>query len=319
MAWREAVILLEKKQNHLYPNASKTPLSLIPSSLCIQSSYEIDEPKALLRAYQDKILSQDQNYLSFCFPLKIQNKTLCFFAPLCKIPKSKFAMLDLSLPTQIDREKICVLFVYSDFSLLCFYQNHTLEYCQTFTSASTLPSLKALFGYSSAIYCLAYVPIPKEFHSLSLLPLSSFFTSSPKDFSLHFESIPLQDAPPLLPLSPPTPSHHIPRFMLLTSLLCIVLTCIFCFLSPSPPQADTRPLQILSTLHSLPSNTPLFSLLQELEHISKQYPLLSIELCDNQVITLTFANPLPQSLLSSLASKEHIGKMVDSKTLEIGL
>ncbi|RDU71875.1 hypothetical protein, partial [Helicobacter brantae] len=116
---------------------------------------------------------------------------------------------------------------------------------------------------------------------------------------------------------PPTPSHHLLRFMGLSSLLCIALTSIICFLSPSPPPTDTRSLQILSTLHSMPSNASLFSLLQELENISKQYPLLSIKLCDSQILTLTFATPFPQSLIFSLASKEYVSKIVDCKTLEI--
>ncbi|WP_170126764.1 hypothetical protein [Helicobacter brantae] len=174
------IILLEKKGNTLTPNVSQNPLSLIPSSLCIQAHFELNEPNPLLRAYQNKILSSDQNYLSFCFPLKFHNQTLCFFAPTSKIPKSNFAMLDLSLPTQIDREKICVLFVYPSLSLLCFYQNRTLEYCKTFTLPSTLPSLKALFEYDDEIFCLSPTPIPQAFYSLPLVAFSSFFTSSPK-------------------------------------------------------------------------------------------------------------------------------------------
>lgn len=315
------IVLLEKQEDKLTPNPSQNPLALIPSSLCIQTSFELNEANPLLKAYQDKLLSQEQNYLSFGFPLKVQNKLECFFAPTTF--KSKFAMLDLSLPTQIDIDEICVLFLYPSLSLLCFYQNHSLEYCISSSSPSNLPfhHIQALFDYHAHLYCLSTLPSPPQelISTHSLVPLGKFFGES-EDFSLHIKEIKILQSSSILPLSsPPPPTHHLFRFLTLSSTFFAFFTFLFCFFTHSPPKEDNRHLQILSSLTSLSDNHSLFVLLEELDKISKDSPLLSIELQNNYILTLNFHTPIPQNLINTLATKNYTSKIINPQTLEISL
>lgn len=313
------VVLLEKQEDRLTPKISQNPLALIPLSLCIQTSFELNEANPLLRAYQDKLLSQEQNYLYFSFPLKIQNKLECFFAPTTF--KSKFAMLDLSLPAQINIDKICVLFLYPSLSLLCFYQNHFLEYCVSSPSPSTLPfhHIKVLFDYHAPIYCLSTLPSPpqKLISTHSLVPLGKFFGGS-EDFSLHIKEIKILEPSSILPLSsPPPPTHHLLSFLTLSSTLFAFFTFLFCFFTHSPPKEDN--LQILSSLTSLPDNHSLFVLLEKLSEISQDSPLLSIELQNNRTLALNFHTPIPQNLINALTIKNYTSKIINPQTLEISL
>lgn len=315
------VVLLEKQEDKITSKISQNPLALIPSSLCIQASFELNEANPLLKAYQDKLLCKKQNYLPFCFPLKIQNKLECFFAPTTF--KSKFAMLDLSLPAQIDIDKICVLFLYPSLSLLCFYQNHSLEYCISSPSPSNLPfhHIKALFDYHAQIYYLSTLPSPPQelISTHSLVPLGRFFGKN-EDFSLHIKEIKILQSSSILPLSsPPPPTHHLFRFLALSSTLFAFFTFLFCFFTQSPPKEDDRHLQILSSLTSLPDNYSLFVLLEELSKISQDSPLLSIELQNNHTLTLSFHTPIPQNLINTLATKNYTSKIINPQTLEIFL
>lgn len=327
---KNQVILLHKQKEMLLAHKSKTssPLALIPSFLCIQNSCDLKEENPLLKAYQDKLLSQNQNYLSFYFPLKFQNNLLCFFAPHSLLASSKFAMLDLILPTQITHKELCVLFVYPSNALFCFYQNQTLQYCKNISYHPKdihlcQHSLKTLFDCNSPLYALSYLnPIPQVLHSLNLTPFSSLFTSSPPDYALHFEKISIIQEKGIIPLtSPPSHSLKLLKFMLLSFSFFVSITAIFCFFIHSPPPIqnnDTRSLQILSTLQATPSNKPLFLLLQTLNNTLKDAPLLHIQFSNSHLI-LEFKKRIPKNLPSLLSSYGYTQKVLNPTTLEIAL
>lgn len=330
MSTKNQIILLHKENEELSfcrPKQNNS-LAFIPSSICIQSFFDIGVENPLLKGYQEKLLSQNQTYLPFIFPQKLQNKTLCFFAPTTLLSSNKFAMLDLSLPMQIPLEKLCVLFVYPTNSLLCFYQNQTLQYTKIINHhfkdiRLCNHYLQTLFEYTSPLYCLSYVhPLPEALHSLNLTPLSSLFISSPPDFGLHFEKITLTQKESIVSLtSPPSQSLKLFKFMLCSSLLFSLATFVFCFFTHSPPPIqnnDTRPIQILSTLQSVSSNKPLFILLQALNQVLQNTPLLHTQF-SNPTLTLIFHDPIPNNLVIYLSSKNYAVKMLDSSTLEITL
>lgn len=329
MSKRDDLVFLYKHENRLtWSGNSKNALILIPSSLCIQTSYEIDEETPLLKAYQDGFLSQNQNYLSFYFPQRLQNKTECFFVPTPLLSSARFAMLDLSLPAQLSLYEICVLFIYSSYSLLCFYQNQTLQYCKKVQSFEDLNlcrhHIQTLFDYTSNIYCLSYLDhLPKEFFCANLIPLSSLFSPSAKDEGLWFESITLIQQNEILTLSiPPPKAYDLGKFMLFSLAFFVLITFIFCFFTHSPhpiQNKDTRSLQILSTLHSLPSNQPLFALLQELSIMLKDISILAINLSPENLLRIEFPDQIPQHLLNLLSSKGYVSKIDSPTTLEIAL
>lgn len=331
MSANHQIILLQKKEKELFLNhrpKKACSLAFIPSSLCTQSLFDTDIENLLLKAYQDKLLSKEQNYLSFCFPSKLQNKTLCFFAPITLLSSAKFAMLDLSLPTQIPHKELCVLFVYPSNSLLCFYQNQVLQYSKIIyhhTQDIQLCKhyLKTLFDYTSTLYCLSYIhPLPEVLQSLNLAPLSSLFLPSPPDFGLHFEKITLIQNEGILSLSsPPSQSSRLLKFMFFSFLFFSLSTFAFCFFTHSPPptqENDTHSIQILSTLQSLSSNKPLFLLLQTLNQTLKNTPLLHVQF-RNTTLTLAFKDQIPNHLIALLSSKGYVLKTTDSTTLEIAL
>lgn len=326
---KNQVILLQKEEEFLLSNPSKkgNTLALIPSNLCITHTFEPSEENPLLKAYQDKLLQKEQSYLSFSFSSKLQNNLLCFFAPCLLLSNSKFAMLDLSLPTQIQLPSLCTLFIYPSHSLLCFYQNQSLQYCKTLLHqeediALCKSYLSTLFEYDQPLYALSYLhPLPKALHSLDLIPLSSLFISSSPDFGLHFEKLPISNHQAIISLTPP-PSQalNLLKFMFFSLALFALSTFAFCSLTHSPPQEsnDTRSLQILSTLQSLPSNQPLFLLLQTLSKNLGNHPLLEIELYD-QKLKLIFKSQIPQELVGTLSKKGYALKTLDPSTLEIAL
>lgn len=330
MSEKSSIILLQKEENTLlsHSNKKKNALALIPSNLCITHTFELSEENPLLKAYQDKLLQKEQGYLSFSYPLKLQNSLLCFFAPSSLLSSSKFAMLDLSLPTQLALPSLCTLFIYPSHSLLCFYQNQTLQYCKTLQHQEkdiTLCKdyLKALFEYDLPLYALSYThPLPQILHSLDLTPLSSLFISSPPNFGLHFKSITITNPQAVIPLtSPPSKSLNLLKFMALSFTLFALSTFALCSLihSPSPKEENnTRALQILSTLQSLPSNQPLFLLLQTLSENLEDNPLLEMSF-DNQTLKLTFHPQIPKELVNALIAKGYALKTLNPSTLEIAL
>lgn len=328
MSAKNQVILLHKEAEALYFDSPKNPLALIPSNLCIHHTFENNEENPLLKAYQEKLLNKEQSYLCFSFPIKLQNHLLCFFAPHSLLSNAKFAMLDLALPLQIPMQNLCVLFIYPSNALLCFYQNQTLQYCKTLNhkieDISLLKSyLNTLFEYGSPLYCLSYIhPLPPPFLSLNLIALSSLFGSSSPDFHLCFEKIPILCNETIIPLtSPPSSSFKLLKFMLYSLALSILSTIAFCTLIPSsPPIQDnhSHTLQILSTLQALPSNKPLFLLLQTIGENLGDSPLLEMSL-DNQTLKLIFHSQIPKKLSDTLASKGYAYKSLDFKTLEISL
>lgn len=327
---KHSIILLQKNDDTLLcSNAkNKNPLALIPSSLCIHASFDCSEENVLHSAYRSKLLDQNQEYLTFHFHQKIQDKNECFFFPTSLLPHCKFAMLDLFLPTQIVSKELCVLFVYSSHSLLCFYQNQALQYCRKIRTSQEdlkfcIHYLTTLFTQISTLYCLSYISsLPQNLYE-NLMPLSSLFTSSPKDEGLHFESITLTQQDNILSLTPPAKqSHQLFKFMLISSCVFALSTLTFCFFTHSPPPIkinNTHSLQILSTLNSLPSNKNLFLLLQELSKLLNNTPLLSIKLSNNELLVIEFQDQIPQQLLSLLSSKGYISKILDSTTIEIVL
>lgn len=328
MSANNQVILLHKEGEMLNFKSPKNPLALIPSNLCIQHIFESNEEKPLLKAYQEKLLSKEQSYLCFSFPIKLQNHLLCFFAPHSLLSNAKFAMLDLALPLQIPIQNLCVLFIYPSNALLCFYQNQTLQYCKTLNhkieDIALLKSyLNTLFEYNSPLYCLSYIhPLPPPFQSLDLIALSSLFGSSPPDFYLCFEKIPILCHKAIIPLtSPPSSSFKLLKFMLYSLALSILSTIAFCTLLSSTPQPQdnhSHTLQILSALQALPSNQPLFLLLQTISENLGDSPLLEMSF-DNQTLKLTFNSQIPKKLSNALASKGYAYKTLDSNTLEISL
>lgn len=330
MSAKDPIILLQKEENTLLSHSNKksNALALIPSNLCITHTFELSEENPLLKAYQDKLLQKEQGYLSFSYPLKLQNNLLCFFAPSSLLSSTRFAMLDLSLPTQLALPSLCTLFIYPSHSLLCFYQNQVLQYCKTLQHQEkdiTLCKdyLKTLFEYDLPLYALSYThPLPKVLHSLDLTPLSSLFISSPPDFGLHFKSIAIINPQAIIPLtSPPSRSLNLLKFMALSFFLFALSTFVLCSLthSPSPKEENnTRALQILSTLQSLPSNKPLFLLLQTLSENLEDNPLLEMSF-DNQTLKLTFHSQIPKELVNALIGKGYALKTLNPSTLEIAL
>lgn len=329
MSSENPIILLQKNDDKLLfgETYGKNTLALIPSFLCTQYSCDLTQEDPLLKAYQDKALSQEQNYLPFYFPQRLQNKLECFFAPSKLLCNAQFAMLDLSLPSQIPIQEICVLFVYPTHSLICFYQNQILQYCKKIRSHKEeleicKHHIQTLFDYHLDFYCLSYLkPLPQELAHLT--PLSSFFTSSPLDEGLYFESITLCKQDHILTLSTPPPqTHHLARFMLCSLLFCGIATSLFCFFthSPSPIQNnDSNSLQILSTLHSLPSNQTLFVLLQELNQTLQDNPILSLDFSYGEFLRIEFPSKIPPHLIHILSSKGYISKIYNPTTLEIAL
>lgn len=330
MSEKSSIILLQKEENTLLSHSNKksNALALIPSNLCITHTFELSEENPLLKAYQDKLLQQEQGYLPFAYPLKLQNNLLCFFAPSSLLSSTKFAMLDLSLPTQLALPSLCTLFIYPTHSLLCFYQNQVLQYCKTLQHqekdiALCKDYLTTLFEYDLPLYALSYThPLPQILHSLDLTPLSSRFISSPPDFGLHFERIAITNLQAIISLtSPPSRSLNLFKFMALSFFLFALSTFALCSLTHSPPpkeENNTRALQILSTLQSLPSNKPLFLLLQTLSENLENNPLLEISF-DNQTLKLTFHSQIPKELVKTLTSKSYALKTLNPTTLEITL
>lgn len=330
MSEKNQVIFLQKEGESLCFNSpkSKNALALIPSNLCIYHTFEINEENPLLKAYQNKLLAREQGYLCFSFSTKLQNNLSCFFAPLSLLSYAKFAMLDLSLPTQVPLQSLCVLFIYQSNALLCFYQNQVLQYCkilqyQVEDINLCKHYLATLFEYNAPLYCLSYIqPLPPLFQPLELAPLSSLFISSPPDFGIHFKQISILSQEGIVPLtSPPSRSLKLLKFILYTFVLFTLSTFAFCTFVHSPPPDQikkTHTLQILSTLQSLPSNKPLFLLLQTLSANLKNIPLLELNFHD-QILKITFAEQIPRELMDALAFKGYIFKVLDPSTLEIAL
>lgn len=330
MSAKNQIILLQKDGERLSFCHSKrsNSLALIPSSLCVQSSFNAGVENPLLKAYQDKLLPQNQTYIPFIFSQKIQNKIMCFFAPLSLLSSNKFAMLDLSIPTQISIKKLCVLFVYPSNSLLCLYQDQTLQYSKIIYHhledvKVCKHYLQTLFEYTSTLYCLSYThPLPEVLQSLHLTPLSSLFVSSPPDFGLYFEQITLIQQEGIIPLnSTPSQISKLFKFMSFSSMLFFLITFTFCFFTHSPlpiPKDDTHSIQILSTLQSLPSNKSLFILLQTLSQALKDASLMCMQF-SNTTLTLIFQDSIPNNLITYLSSKDYVIKTINSTTLEIAL
>lgn len=330
MSEKERIILLHKHNQTLLPKQSrnKNSLALIPSSLCFQAFYDLSETNPLLKAYQDRLLKQNQNYLCFCFAQQLKNNLLCFFAPTSLVSCGKFAMLDLALPAQIPKEKICVLFVYSSNALLCFYQNQELQYCKSIAYQQEEIELckrylQTLFDYTPPLYCLSYIhPLPKVLHSLKLSALSSLFFTSPPDFGLHFQEIPLTQQDKILPIaSLPSPSFRLLRFMLISLCFFALFTFAFSFLLPFKPQtqdSNHHLAQVLNTLQSLKSNKTLLFALQALHQPLKNTPILSLSFSSEKLI-VEFKDPFDKDFLDLLANQGYKSKVLNPTTLEIAL